>query len=243
MSLRIGSTLVNDIRIGATPVQRIAVGSTVVWARSGAALREDFTQLADTTSLVTTGRWSDEVHDNASNLAGVVNGSCQINIPDGIVAVGYRTSRMRYTAATLGGDDGYIECEITSQGDSIDSNTYLTQVLRRVSNTGFTDGVGLQLDASAIRIVRRVASVDTPISTVGSYAVGDVIRLVQTGDLHDVYKNGDFLGEWNDSTHTAHRGSAYRSMGLCVSGAKPAFFIYPVGPRRFSPGIAYCEAA
>lgn len=181
--------------------------------------------------------WTD--HGPSSTYkAGVVNGMCRLAVPDGLVGLSLITSRQRYNAETLDKDDGYIEFRIGTQGSgpSITGDLCRTTVFGRLSNNGFTHGVGVGVDSSTIRIVRRVNNTETVMENCGAFAAGDIIRYHFQGDLHTVRRNGRFAGEWEDTGRTAARGAGNRSLGLVVMASKDL-----LGPRRFGPALDYID--
>lgn len=233
MTIRIGTTSVNQLRIGTNLVTQVRIGTNLAW--SGSALRDDF-NYPDTGNLVTTGDWTDDGH--VDYTAGVVAGACRIAIPDGLIFTAAQLSRMRYTAALLAGDDGYLEFRVANPGAPWGFFNFGTQVYRRLNNDNSNDGVGVDLNASALSIVRRVGGGEAPMAACGSYGGGDVVRLQQVGNVHSVYVNGALRNSWDDSGATAHKGIGYRRVGVAVSGGKEFF-----GARRFSPSLDYIEAA
>lgn len=156
-------------------------------------------------------------------------------IPDGLVSLGDQTSRFRHPTTTAG-DDGYLETQIANLG----SPGFVTQVFRRYANSGGASGVGLDFRNSQVSIVRRVSSADTLMApNLAAVSNGDVFRLVQAGNVHTLYRNGDTaIGSWNDSGATAAKGSGNRSVAMMMQAAQQF-----LGTRRFSPSLAYVEAA
>ena len=235
MSLRIGGTPIVGLRLGSTPIQQLRLGSTIIWSASGAGIiRVDFNQ-ADQIGLGAD--WTS--HGGVSPyLASISSGYARINIPDGLLFLGLQEDRVRYNATTLPGDDGHIRVKIASMGDGTGYFAARSQAFRRLSNAAFTHGVGIELSNSQLKIVRRVASVDTIMANCGTYQPGDEADLVQAGDVHTMLLNGTDVGAWNDSGHTASKGAGFLSIGLMFSGGKDG-----LGPRRFSPAFDYVEAA
>ncbi|ORA38129.1 DUF7257 domain-containing protein [Mycobacterium aquaticum] len=173
-------------------------------------------------------------------VAGIVDGSLRLDIPDGLLAAALKTDRVRLNTGTTGADDYYLEFRIGSQGsgNSITNTQHRTQVFARVSNGAFTHGVGVELLNSKLAIVRRVAGTDTiMVPDCGAYAAGDICRLSGVGNLHTLRRNGKFAGEWPDNAGTAAKGAGYRSIGARVDASKDA-----LGPRRFSPTIDWIVA-
>jgi hypothetical protein len=231
-----GSTPITAIYKGSTPVTAVYRGSTLIWSIN--TLRDDFNR-ADTANLSTGGAWADHSPAGLTYTAGIVNNTCRVAIPDGLIDTTMQTARKRYALAVSPDDDGYVEARVASVGDGTDETgaVLLTQVFGRVSNTAFTNGVGFQLDQSVIRIVRRAASTDTVmVADCGSYVPGNIIRLTQVGNLHTLTCNGAFRNEWNDTGATGSRGATFRSLGIRVDGTKDF-----LGPRRFSAALDYVE--
>jgi len=178
-----------------------------------------------------------DVNTVQSALNFVIGGVCnaaRLLIPDGLVSLDRTMSRLRYSTLTPG-DDGYLETLVGSAGDS----GFSTQLFRRFSNDGGGGaGVGIDLQDSALSIVRRVGGVDSLVAAGGSYTAGDMLRLEQAGDTHTLYRNGSIVTVWNDLAATAARGAGFRSMSVAMTGAKEF-----LGVRRFSPSLVYVEAA
>lgn len=217
---------------GSIPIKARYFGDQLVW--SSARIGDHFNR-PDAPTLGPD--WTDH-GPSATYKAGVVNGMCRLAVPDGLLALALITSRQRYNAAILDKDDGYIEFRIGSQGSgpSITGDLCRTTVFARVSNNGFTHGVGIGLDSSTLRIVRRVNNTETVTENCGAFSAGDIIRYDFRGDLHTVRRNGKFAGEWEDTGQTAARGPDYRSLGLAVMASKDI-----LGPRRFGPAIDYID--
>lgn len=155
-------------------------------------------------------------------------------VPDGLVSLDPQTSRFRWPSLTTG-DDGYVETQIANIG----SPGFVSQLFRRYDNTGsFANGVGIDLTDSAASIVRRVAGVETLMTDQVSFVAGDVLRLVQAGNTHDLLINGNLAVQWVDNTATAAVGAANRSVAMMMQGAKQQ-----LGTRLFSPAFNYVSAA
>ncbi|MFA5707949.1 hypothetical protein [Mycolicibacterium sp.] len=228
----IGGKLVRRRYFGDREIKARYLGNQLVWSASG--IRDDFNR--DDAPTLGAG-WVD--HGPASTYkAGVVNGMCRLAVPDGLLALALITSRQRCVIDTLDRDDGYIEFRVGSQGSgpSITGDLCRTTVFGRVSNAAFTHGVGIGVDSSTIRLVRRVAGSESVVENFGAFSAGDVIRHRFQGDLHTVYRNGKFVGEWDDDEQTAARGAGFRSLGVVVMASKDL-----LGPRRFGPALDYVE--
>jgi hypothetical protein len=226
MTVKVGPTLVTAVKVGSTALTSIKVGSTLVWSQTN--LYDGF----DRADGPLGSAWT-EIASSTYKL-GVVSKSLRMNIPDqtGAWFIDLQSSRFRFSAATTAADDGYVETRVANPG----SRTYITQVFRRMSLDG-TGGVGIQLDTGTVSIVRRTFGTDTVMLNCGVMLGGDIIRLTQAGDLHTMTRNGRFVGEWNDTGHTANKGAAFRSIGAYAQGIKDLF-----GPRYFSPSLDYIEA-
>lgn len=229
--IMLGNTAVKAIMLGNTAIKRVYQGNTLVWSAN--RIRDDFNRADGALGA----NWADH-GPSTTYKAGVVNQQCRLALPDGLLSEALLTSRQRYTAATADDDDAYLEFRVGSQGSgpSITGDLCKTSVFYRLSNAAFTHGVGVQLDSSTLRIVRRVANAETVMATCGSFAAGDIIRLTPSGNLHTLRRNGGFAGEWNDSAATAAKGSGNRSLGVAVMASKDL-----LGPRRFGPSIDYVE--
>lgn len=166
---------------------------------------------------------------------GVVGNVARMLLPSGLVSLPLQTSYAR-TPITAVSDDGILEILVSSVG----SPGFVTQVFRRWDNSGAAgSGTGIDLRSSLVSIVARIDSVDTLVApAIGTYTVGDVLHLVQTGNIHTVYKNGRQLGQWIDSELTAAVGVANRSVAMAMQASKTL-----LGPVNHSPTLAYVLAA
>jgi hypothetical protein len=227
MPIRIGSTPIVGIKQGAVDVLSVRQGSALVWSKS--TLYDGFDANGDLGA-----NWAEESSSGAYK-AGVVNNACRLAIPDGLIDAAFMTSAFRWSASVCDGDDGYLEVQLGSRGDS-DAGFYSSAWRRAPDAGGFASGVGLQFAGSQVAIVGRVSSVSTVRAACGACDAGEAFRLIQAGNVHSLYRNGDFAGEWNDSGATVPKGSGLRSMVVEVSGAKDFF-----GPRRFSPSFDNIE--
>lgn len=231
MAIRPGTGTVTDIKYGSTPVNEIRRGSTLVWTRS--FLGDDFNR-ADAATVGA--NWTD-CGTSTDHKLGIENGTARVKIPEGLLG-GYfdlRTSRWRYNAGTASADDGYIEADVASKGDGFSTTSmsgFSSQLLGRLSNGGYTHGVGMQLTAGRVWIVRRVANVDTLMADGGNFQGGDTIRVQYTGYLFTLYVNGEPTAGWDDASHTSSKGAGFRSLGIQGMGGKDL-----LGPRRFSPAF------
>lgn len=216
---------------GGQDIVQVRRGTDLIW--SSAILRDDFnrddsdTLGADWTATGT----------NTYKL-GVVGRAARVAIPDGLISLALNTDRARFNKGTVLQDDYELEFLVGTKGsdDSITGTKHRTQVFARGSNGGTTHGVGVDLYASQISIVRRVSSTDTIMLACGAFAAGDKGIMRGVGNLHSLYVNGSFRGEWNDSGNTAQKGSGYRSMIIRGDGSKDL-----LGPRRFSPTLDYVQ--
>jgi hypothetical protein len=232
MALRLGSgSPVTQLRLGSTPVQQLRLGSTLIWSSGG--IRLDF-NIPDQIGLGAD--WT-SYGGVSPYLASVSSGYARINVPDALFILDLHEDRVRYNAATVGADDGYVEVKIATMGDGTWYFPAKSQAMRRVSNGSFDDGVGISTAGSQLHIDRRVAGFDAGMVACGTYQPGDIVRLVQVGNVHTMLRNGTDVGVWNDSAATAAKDSGHRSIGMMFSGGKDI-----LGPRRFSPAFDYIEA-
>ncbi|AYD82038.1 minor tail protein [Mycobacterium phage Saguaro] len=165
---------------------------------------------------------------------GVVGQAARMLIPDGLMSLNTESSRLRHP--TLLPADGFLEVQLAQLGDP----GFITQVFRRYSDNGSGDaGVGIDIRNGAASIVRRVGGTDVLVAPhLGGVGPADWLRLVQTGNLHELFRNGDKLGEWDDATGTAAVGTGHQSVAMVMHGAKEFG-----GSRLFSPALASLAAA
>lgn len=188
--------------------------------------------------LEDTGRWTD-LGSSTDHKAAVYNGTMRLDLPDGLLAQLHRTSRARFNSQHAT-DDGYIEVKPATRGNGsppiFSGATYTTDIFRRGNNSGstHTHGVGIRMRESQLYIVSRISSTDAERADCGTFAPNDVIKLVQSGNLHTMLRNGNPVGEWNDTGGLAQKGSSYRSLIVRVDASKDL-----LGPRRFSPALDY----
>lgn len=168
-------------------------------------------------------------------VIGVVGQMARMLIPDGLISLTPQASRLRFPTL-LASDDGYLETQVSNIG----APDFVTQLFRRYANNGGgASGVGIDLRNSMLSLVRRVGGTDTLVKpNLGAFANGDVLRLVQEGNVHSLFRNGELLDAWTDGTGTAAVGAANRSVAMLMQGAKDF-----QGARRFSPALNYLEAA
>ncbi|MBV9921909.1 MAG: hypothetical protein JOY78_13795 [Pseudonocardia sp.] len=234
MSIYRGSTPITAIYRGSTPIKNIYRGSTLVWSADTINLKRDDFDCPNSPELGSS--WVDQGPSTDYKL-GYVDGRARVVIPDGQVAVSLRTSYARYAAAINSADDGFVECRPATFGDSASLTSllgYNTGVYGRVSNSGFASGVGINMNAGHLWIVYRALGLDLLVSDCGTFQPGDILRLVMTGRLYTLLRNGLQVGSWNDTLSLSAVGSANRSLGIRGDGAKDLF-----GPRRFSPALDY----
>lgn len=233
MPLNLGGTHpIQALKLADIDFQKLCLGSTIIWSKSGIRITFDGPDSATLDAA-----WTD-YGPSSTYKAGIVNGQCRLAIPDGLISLPLLTSRARYNAAQAPNTDYELEFRVGSQGNgpSITGDLAKTQVFARVSNSAFTHGVGVQLDSSTLRIVRKVSSTDTVMGSFGAFGAGDTINLKGVGNLHTLRRNGSRVGEWNDTGATAASGAGYKSLGLVVMGSKDL-----LGPRRFGPTIDWVE--
>lgn len=229
---------IGSIKFGTVDIDRVIRDGNTIWTR---ALMSDSFNGPNAVGLT---NWTNILNSGDGGgspyLSSVINGNCRMNIPDGLIGLNTQFSHWRWAGSTsvTNGDDGYIETQIGNKGSSDDSALY-TGVWRRAINTGtgsFASAVGMVFSPSGLLIVRRVSSTNTTMYNCGTFTDGDICRMVQTGNVHDVYKNGAPVGSWNDSGATAVKASTNRSMVVTTSGSKGF-----LGGRRYSASLNYVE--
>ncbi|SLE68159.1 Uncharacterised protein [Mycobacteroides abscessus subsp. massiliense] len=225
----LGGTAIKAMMLGEKAITRAYLGETLVWSAN--RIRDDFNRADGDLGV----NWviSPSIDGYKPSVVGNV---CRLGVPDGLVSLQLNGAHARYVAA-LDRDDGYVEFRIGSQGSgpSLTGDLCRTTVLARGSNNAVTGGVGVQMDSSTLRIVRR-AGVDTVVKTIGTFGAGDVIRHNFVGNVHTFRRNGSLLEEWDDENATAPKGTGNRSLIISVQGSKDL-----LGPRRFGPAIDYVE--
>lgn len=224
MSLRLGGVNITALRLGATAITSLRLGSTVLW--SATQIRDDF---AGDGAL--SASWVLDQKSSVYEIASV-GGQARINIPDGFLDVSWFRQWSRHRHIVQHPADGWLETVVANKG----TPGYDTIVYRRFANSGSASGVGVRFLSSHLDIMKRVGTTDTVMQDCGEFSVGDNVRLVQVGNLHTVYRNGQFAGEWNDTTGSVPNTAAQRSMAMHMSGEKPVF-----SPRGLSPGLDYVE--
>lgn len=226
----IGSNAVVARYYGTRPIVARYLGSTLIWSAN--QTRDDFIRPDGDLGV----NWAISPSINGYKPS-VVGNVCRLGVPDGLVSLQLNGAHARHKAP-LTRDDGYVQFRIGSQGSgpSLTGDLCRTTVLGRGSNTDITGGVGVQMDSSTLRIVRRVAGVDLVVKAIGTFGAGDVIRHNFVGNVHTIRRNGSLLEEWNDESGTAPKGTGNRSLILSVQGSKDL-----LGPRRFGPAIDYVE--
>lgn len=231
--IKLGTTTITDVRVGSTLIKEVRRGGTLVWVRSSIADffdRDD----ADTMGSAWTAVGSPEYS------LGVENGYARVRIPEGQLGgvFSLSISRAFFNTSALSGDNGYVECRPMSLGSSASIASpidgYRTQVFGRVSTSGFTNGVGIEMTAGHMWICRRVSGTDARMSDGGTFQAGDQLRLTFTGNVHTLTRNGRVATTWTDSSNTVGTGSGNRRLGIRGDGAKDL-----LGPRRFSPALDY----
>lgn len=230
MSLRLGSTLITSARLGSTLVNTMRLGSELVYAPND--MRDDFT--GNDTGL-NPAKW-ELVQGGTPYVAWIINDYCRLFIPGGLISESLRTASHKFIAAQSPDEQHqYLETRVATRGDN-DSSLY-TRVWSRVNNSaGFTHGVGYEFGGSNLYIVSKVAGNDLQREYCGVYLEGDTLRMVNNVRNHSLYRNGRFVGQWDDLAASAQMGAGYTSMAITVRGLKGF-----LGPRRFSPGLDYIE--
>lgn len=238
MGVKWGSAPLTGIYYGSTKLSGIYYGSTPLWAaNAGTYDGFDAGDLAD--SLGTA--WTD-LGTSTDHKLGRQNGRVRLTIPDGEIGGfwAYRTSRARFNVAVNPGDDGFVETRPMTQGDGWQITgalvPYISAIYGRSNNTGSTHtaGVGFQMVASNVSLVKRVSSLETQVSDAVAFQQGDRIRHTFVGNDHKLFLNGHQVEEWNDTGATASKGSTFRSLVIRGDAGKDL-----LGPRRFSPSLDY----
>ncbi|UJQ86566.1 hypothetical protein SEA_PENGUINLOVER67_44 [Mycobacterium phage PenguinLover67] len=167
-------------------------------------------------------------------VIGVVGGAAKMVIPDGLMSMDPLDSRFRHPTL-LPNADGFLEVQLAQLGDP----GFATQVFRRYSNDGSGDnGVGIDVRNGLAGIVRRVGGTETLVApALGGVGPANRLRLVQTANLHELFRDGLKIGEWNDATGTAATGAGNQSVAMVMNAAKEFG-----GSRLFSPALSYLEA-
>lgn len=167
-------------------------------------------------------------------VIGVINQTARMLVPDGLLNLDKQVAQVRHPTL-LTGNDGWLEVQVAEPG----APGFATQVYRRYANDGTGDrGVGIDLRDNVASIVRRVGGTeDIVVPNLGSFGPASTLRLIQTGNNHDLYCDGHLLGGWNDATGTAASGTNNRSVAMVMEGAKELW-----GARKFSPSLNYLEA-
>lgn len=223
MAFYYGSHTITGLHYGSHPITALYKGSTLIWSPGG--IRDPF----DTDGTLNPALWAQE---GTGYDIGVENGLCRVLMSDNVPLISEQNRRARYTAAQHLAD-GYVEIVVGNPG----SGSRATDVFRRATNTtGGAAGVGIRLRSSDLSIVRRVSSTDTEMRQCGAFQAGDRIRLTQLGNLHTMQRNGQFVGEWDDTGATALNTSSERTLQITMRGYKEVF-----GPRRFSPSLDSVE--
>ncbi|AYP70030.1 minor tail protein [Mycobacterium phage CRB2] len=167
-------------------------------------------------------------------IIGVVGGAAKMVIPDGLMSLDPIDSRYRHPTL-LPNPDGFVEVQLAQAGDP----GFATQVFRRYSNDGTGhNGVGIDVRSGLAGIVRRVGGVEDLVApALGGVGPANRLRLVQTGNLHELFRDGTKIGEWPDLTGTAATGAGNQSVAMVMNAAKEFG-----GTRLFSPALSYLEA-
>lgn len=236
MPLRFGAQVITGVRLGATPITAINIGSTQVWGGSTGGGAEFGDEFAYADGPLDPTKWTHLTSTTTTYRLGVDGGALRLRIPDqdGSWWVDPQNSDYKLTQVSAG-DDGYVEVRIASPGDT----DRATQVLRRCLADG-SKGVGMHFAAGAVSLIRRnswAAADYSVMANCGSMVGADTFRLNQTGNLHVVTRNGAPAGSWNDTTATAAKGAANRTVVVHGESLKELFW-----GRRFSPSLDYVHA-
>lgn len=210
MAINSVSTGIVGVAIGDTNLVQVMLGTDEIW--SPVSLGDDFNR---SDSLGLGSNWHDHGSSTTPRLASVQGGLCRMNSVPSAITISFRASSWRYTADTSLADDGWIEVIPADFGSGTGPTPeYPTRILRRLTNAAFTDGVGIEIARGLVRITRLLSGTYTARTECGSYIPGDIIRLTQTADYHELTLNGEVRGSWNDSGSSAHKGSGYLSIGV-----------------------------
>lgn len=230
MALHLDGITFEGLHLGDIHFEGLYLGEQRLWSLTN--LRDDFT--GDGQDL-DPALWVREQAGTFFDI-GRTDDTARVQIPDGLLSVtwGFQTSKYRFIGGQSAAADGYLEFRIANKG----TGGYATHMYRRYANTGAASGVYVGMHSSDLFIGYRVGGVNTRIKECGSFSAGDVIRLVQKGNLHTVYKAGEFAGEWEDTGGLVPSGAGNRSIAMLMTGEKAIFM-----PREFSPSIDYFEAS
>lgn len=215
------------------PVDRIMWRGQRLYSAS--TLFDDF-ERADGPLDKNGGQWHNE-GPSLDHVASIVGGRMRLGIPDGLIGLFERISYMRFTGGTATSEDGWLQCQVASTGDSIRS--FMGDLLFRTQLYGRSnvrDGVGIDLAASQLGIVVRRNLGETIVAQFGGFSAGDVIDLHWQGPDYEMFRNGRSVGGWIDRDGKVAGGSDHRSMMVRVDGSKDL-----LGPRRFSPALGWAE--
>jgi hypothetical protein len=229
MALHLDGQVFEGLHLGDINFEGLYLGDQRLWSLTN--LRDDFTGDGDLDPAL----WVREQAGTFFDI-GRTDDTARVQIPDGILSVtwGFQTSKYRFIGGQSAADDGHLEFRIANKG----TGGYATHMYRRYANAGGATGVYVGMHSSDLFIGRRAAGVNTRLIECGAFDAGDVIRFVQKGNLHSVYRQGEFAGEWEDVGNTAAVGAANRSIAMLMQGEKAIFM-----PREFSPSIDYFEAS
>jgi hypothetical protein len=234
------ATAVEDVEhiVGSIPVVgNLAAAIGLIPAEIGGTLAPPINyvidQLGNVIGTITCGRFTPTASSDIENIQyviGTIGQNATMLIPDGLLTLDTRTSRMRYPTQTAG-DDGWVEIRPNSRGDT----GMTTQMFRRYANSGAGAGVGINLLESHVSIVKRIDDTDTLVKHCGTYNPGDRLRLVQAGTTHTLFKNGQNVGAATFSD--VDTGIGFRSIGMVMQSGKELF-----GPKKYSPRLDYMMA-
>ena len=229
MSAILGGQSMSAFRYGSIDLERLVLGSTVIWTKTSLYDGFDYPDGPLDPAL-----WTHLGSSPGTYKLGVVDGAMRLAIPDNTMAIGIakQLSRYRFNNPHPAAN-GFIETRVANIGKS----DHRTHVFRRSSVDG-ADGVGMQLRAGRLHIVRRVGGTDTLMVDCGAIGTGDRIRMHQAGNLHSMFRNGRVVGEWDDSGATASSDAAHRSLMVFSEGSKDI-----LGPRRFATSLDFVECS
>lgn len=225
--LAVGSKQIRSVHVGGKAVTQIRIGSKLIWSAS---------QQADNFNRETLGDLWVPTGGTAPDRAPIiVNGSVRLNIPSGLISEATRVGGVRFVGATATGPDGWLEFQAATRGADVGHlSTYVCDHAPATEN--LTHFLAVELCASQLYLTRRLPSGTQRVAECGVYQPGDIMRMVTNGNVYSLYRQGKFVGVFEDNGNTVVKGDLYRSMAMLFSGDKGFF-----GPRRFSAAIDNIE--
>jgi hypothetical protein len=234
-----GTTRITKVYRGATPINKMYRGATLIFTT--AVIRDDFNRpdSSDINATLGTAAWTRE-NPGDDYPIGVSGQQARVALPDGLISTAWLTRRIKHNTL-MPADDGYLEVRAGSKGSTdpdIAQNGFASEMFCRAPNASYTDGVGIRVKSGDFYLVSRTANTVTSRVTGGPFQAGDVFRMTFSGYLYSLYRNGAFVGEWNDTGHISFRDAGHRALFMRQDARKDF-----LGPRRFSPTFDYIEAA